>query len=863
VTDLSRAPLRLTLATAVVTAVATFGLVRLVSSGPWIWLSLVLILVITVVGHLCRSTSLPRPLIIAAQVVAAALAITALRAHAAAVAGFLPGPGALHLLSAQFSAGRTDIVRESAPAHDTLGITTIMLTISAAFAVLIDAIAVTYRRAVLTGIPLLTVYLIPATRETGGLSWLAFITIAAGYLGLVSADGRDRLGRWGRTVEHSGAIRTAQGANPFDSPHSAMARRIITLAIAAALVVPWFIPTLPHVFIGDGGSGRSVGGGPVSLSQTVDLRNSLSTSTAVPLLSYTTSSANPRGDYLRMSVLDSFDGTSWTIGAEPVSDVATFAAPPIFGLTDPGIAKPAVTTSVTVVGNFTFNTVPTPYAPRSVSGLPNLLYDPDTLVINTGQTVGESRQGQKYTVSSVDVTPTYAQATAAPPVVDNAGLAQFLQLPSDLPAEVRSIAQQVTAGASTPFLKALALQNYFLTNFNYSLSVPAGDGNSAILAFLKNKVGFCQQFAGTMAAMARALGIPAVVAVGFTSGTKQPDGSYIVTTHDAHAWPMLYFQGLGWLRFEPTPSIASSGRGEQPAWTEPNGSTSGTTTSNATATVGATPQPTSSTSICGVSEIARLSPGCRDFGGSGAATRQAFGSLGPLGAVLRWFTRWFLTGSAAVVAVKLLTLVLALIATFPAIGRLLRRRARRSMVRQAQRYLARVAETGTGAAEQLPTAKGRGGRRPRRPDRSELTDLAAAAWSELRESAEDLGYTWADSDTPREAAVRLTAAAGLDEPATAAIGRVTALTEQVRYSPTAVVDPATLQGIAGDLRTVRGALAGHADRATRLKAAILPNSSLALLRDRRDRTSLRAYRLLGSGRHESRSDRDQDRDQAG
>ena len=61
------------------------------------------------------------------------------------------------------------------------------------------------------------------------------------------------------------------------------------------------------------------------------------------------------------------------------------------------------------------------------------------------------------------------------------------------------------------------------------------------------------QFASTMAVMARTLGIPARVAVGFAPGEKLAKGGYLVGAHDAHAWPELYFQGVGWVRFEPTP----------------------------------------------------------------------------------------------------------------------------------------------------------------------------------------------------------------------------------------------------------------------------------------------------------------------
>ena len=68
-----------------------------------------------------------------------------------------------------------------------------------------------------------------------------------------------------------------------------------------------------------------------------------------------------------------------------------------------------------------------------------------------------------------------------------------------------------------------------------------------------------------MALMARILGIPARVGIGFLPGQAGKDGEYIVRMHDMHAWPELYFQGVGWVRFEPTPSARVA---TTPTWTD-------------------------------------------------------------------------------------------------------------------------------------------------------------------------------------------------------------------------------------------------------------------------------------------------------
>ncbi|HEU5427867.1 MAG TPA: DUF3488 and transglutaminase-like domain-containing protein [Actinocrinis sp.] len=837
-TQPGRAPLRLTVAAGVATATAAVGLERLVQAGPWLTICLALILVIGAAGHLARTARLPRPLVVLAQILAALLALTLLRAADNAIALIIPGPGALRELADQVAAGRADITHEAPPAAATPGITTIVAIICAAFAILIDAIAVTYRRAVLAGLPLLAVYLIPATRRPGGMSWLAFAVSAIGYLSLVSAEGHDRLNRWGRALGGPARV-PGELSGPVSNPHSSLSRRITSTALAAALVLPWFIPTLPGVFKTGGNGGVGDGSGTISIDQSVTIQKSLTSQSPVPLLRYTTDSGQVRSDYLEMSVLDKFDGNRWVSGSLPQSPLDNSASLTIPGLTTSGIKQTSVVTRISVIGNFAFNAVPTPYAPSNVTGINQPLYDPSTLEIVPGDAANRSREGLRYTVTSTDVVPTSEQADSATGPLDP-GLSRYLQLPSNFPADVRAKAQQITAAGQTPYEKALDLQDWFLANFTYSLNVPAGDGNSAIEAFLKDRKGFCQQFAGTMAAMARSLGIPAVVDVGFTPGTAQTDGTYVVTTHDAHAWPMLYFYGLGWLRFEPTVSIQTSGRGSSPSWTH---ITPGQLHSSGGATQSSqkpTANPSATASNC-PAQIRRISGGCESSGNDGTlAASRPFASWGPFGVIPRWFEHWFLTGSAAQIGGKLAVLVLLLLAAVPALGRLGRRRKRRVLVKQAERYLARAARGEVPEVSRSGSAIG--GHWRQDAQRSPMATIALAAWAELRECADDLGYEWVDSDTPRQAASRLTAAARMDDEAREAFGRVTTLTERARYAPTEQYDQPTLRALPRDLRTLRGALAEHASRANRIRAAILPSSSLTRLRERRERVSASIYR---------------------
>jgi hypothetical protein len=102
----------------------------------------------------------------------------------------------------------------------------------------------------------------------------------------------------------------------------------------------------------------------------------------------------------------------------------------------------------------------------------------------------------------------------------------------------------------------MALQEWFTTSGGFRYSTAVADADADMASFLGRRVGYCEQFAAAMAVMARTLGIPARVMVGFTSG-RVHDGVWSITDSDAHAWPELLMGSAGWVRFEPTPRADS------------------------------------------------------------------------------------------------------------------------------------------------------------------------------------------------------------------------------------------------------------------------------------------------------------------
>ena len=130
------------------------------------------------------------------------------------------------------------------------------------------------------------------------------------------------------------------------------------------------------------------------------------------------------------------------------------------------------------------------------------------------------------------------------------------EVPANLPSLVRSTVKTVIAGAKNPYQRAKALSDYFRdgqNGFIYSLSTKAGDSGSDLVDFLVNKAGYCQQYAAAMGIMLRVAGIPSRVVLGYTHAAPDGNGTFSITSHDAHAWVEGYFTGLGWIAFDPTP----------------------------------------------------------------------------------------------------------------------------------------------------------------------------------------------------------------------------------------------------------------------------------------------------------------------
>jgi transglutaminase-like putative cysteine protease len=252
------------------------------------------------------------------------------------------------------------------------------------------------------------------------------------------------------------------------------------------------------------------------------------------------------GRYWRLSGLSDFDGTTWTLTDADLVDTAG-------SFNDP--AGPVqILQQYVVVGRLGGRLVPSAYEPVQVAQ-PGIGWQDET-----GSLLLADRplaRGQTFNIAANIALPppeVLAAATSSSPPADD-----LFALPADFPVEVAQLARDVTADAATPYAQALALQSYFRDNFVYDIDVQRGHSDSAIVSFLRERRGYCEQFSATFAAMGRAVGLPTRVAVGFTSGELRSDGSYHVLGRHAHAWPEVWFDGIGWVLFEPTPGRGAPG----------------------------------------------------------------------------------------------------------------------------------------------------------------------------------------------------------------------------------------------------------------------------------------------------------------
>ncbi|MFF7131481.1 MULTISPECIES: transglutaminaseTgpA domain-containing protein [unclassified Streptomyces] len=764
---------RLALCAWAATLMAACALLPLVEPVTWIVQAAFLLGVQTVTGAVARRIPLARPLTVAAQALVTLAMLTLIFARDHAFLGLIPGPGAFVHFGDLLQQGGDDIARYAIPAPlESDGIKLMVFGGVLVVGLMVDTLAVTFRSAAPAGLPLLALYSVAAGLSEGHGDWLWFLVAAIGYLLLLLAEGRDRLSQWGRVF---GGAPRSPGVDSGPVAPVRTGRRIGVASLGIALVVSAVLPSMNGGLLDATGAGVGAGngnGGTISaVNPLLSLRDSLNVDEDRQVLSVRTGSNDISNLYLRIVSLDDFDGRTWKPSKRSIGAVPKDFPTPIGLGSD--VKRTEVETTISAANWYEQSYLPMPYPPSGVQVRGNWRYEPEGMALVGDH--GQNTRGLTYDVKSLDVEPTAEQLAAAPappPALER----DYTELPDSLPAVVAKTAREVTAGAKNPYEQAVALQDYFAVTggFEYDTQVQVGDGPNAIANFLRDKQGFCVHFSFAMAAMARSLGIPARVAVGFAPGTPQADGTVSVGLKDAHAWPELYFEGVGWTRFEPTPT-----RGTVPSYTIPEvGGSVDPGVARPSAGSSTAPSASASASDSCSPQLRKLDA-C-DSASPAAAAAQDGG--GPWWAVQgQW---WYLK----LLFWTLLGLVVLSVPLMPMLWRLRTRSVRLG-------------------------AHGRSD--------ADAAAYTLAAWQELTDTAWDFGIAPDDSQTPRKAAARIVRLGHLEPTAAASVHRVADAVEQVLYAP----HPRPTAGLAQDVLRVIGGLRESVSRGTRARALIAPRST--------------------------------------
>jgi transglutaminase-like putative cysteine protease len=185
-----------------------------------------------------------------------------------------------------------------------------------------------------------------------------------------------------------------------------------------------------------------------------------------------------------------------------------------------------------------------------VTRLPGTALDP--LAWETARPLSS---GDDYQVRAALANPSIEELRAAGSAYPQWVLDRYLQIPGEIAPRIREQAASLTLGVESPYDKAAVITNYLRQDIQYQdVLDPAPKGIDPILwVMFDYKKGFCNYYATAEVLMLRSIGIPARMAVGFAQGEyDQESKSYTVRKKEAHAWPEVYFPGIGWVEFEPT-----------------------------------------------------------------------------------------------------------------------------------------------------------------------------------------------------------------------------------------------------------------------------------------------------------------------
>jgi transglutaminase-like putative cysteine protease len=778
---------RITLVAAAATLLSALPLSSVFATWSWLIDAVIVVITTTGIALVIRSLRAATWVATPAMTVGFLFVLTWVFHSGHEFLGLIPTPQTFGHFNSLLTSAGGDMRDMGVPVADREGLLFLSTLGIGAVAILVDLFTIVLRRPALTGLPMLAIYSVPVAVRQDSVNFLPFAAGAAGFLWLLATDNVERVRRFGRRFTGDG--RDVDAWEP--SPLAAAGRRLALAGVTAAIVLPLAVPGSNTGLLdkfGPTGGGAGIGnglgrGGGSSVDLYAVLSGELNNDRTFDMVKVQTNDPNPY--YLRFGVADEVTPSGFRNRSPGGGQSATNGLPAPAVEPGAGVSLQAYHAQVQIL-SLDMNALPIYLQPTKTDKLDSSwLYDRANQVIYSRQ---RNSRGKKYGFDYVrpEYTPDVLRGTkpldAADPIQR-----QYTTVPR-VP-EVEQKVAQIIAGKLTPYDKVRAIHSYFSADngFQYSLQTKSGTSGSAIVDFLNNKQGFCEQYSAAMAWLVRAANIPARVAFGFSRGSNRNGETWTLTNRNLHAWTEVYFDRIGWVPFDATP--AASVDGVDSAWA---------------------PDPNRPQNVPGGS-AAREDlpiPGGPNQNGSAAPSGGPHEDRGGLasgaGVVTTSATPWPTWTLLGVVIALVLLLA-------PVLWRsLVRRRRRPDRIAGPPPLAVAVA---AGSRDVVVTDDGAMDLARRR---------AHAAWDELVDTMIDYRLPVDLATTPRVTSERLITAAALDEWAATGAQLLGHAEERARYAR----QPLRSDDLTGSLRAVRDAISQRVSWRTRLRAIFLPASVL-------------------------------------
>lgn len=587
-----RTSTRMTFAAGWAAALGAVPLAAVYEGWSWLWYTWAAIAAVIAAHLAVRSTRLPALLAPVAGLLGLLVYLTLVFAGRDAIFGLIPTPSSMITLVDTVRDGLVDVHDLAAPVPAHSGLVLLTAGSVGLVTIAIDIIAVVLRRPAAAGLALLGLYAVPTAVAEDGVKWPLFVVGAMGYLVLLMAEGRDRLLRWGRPIGGDAPV-PGRATLDEETPLPLTGQRIGAVALAIAVIAPVFVPGLTSHALSDltrtgGGDGLGTAGGQIAINPFTQLADRLKQPTPTRL--FHAASDVPDLYNFRLMTLDNYTTRGWERRNLNAGDPANSALGRLDGpdfQTDLSNTESRYHLTISIDAAYNGDSLPTAFYPTQISGVTSdWHYDSRGAVLQNPTARANS---QHYTLDGYNAVPSQEQLQLSSGDIPQ-NVQQRWGSATNVPDEVKQTVATIIKDKNTPYERARALNDYFRDGthgFLYSTQTTPGNSGSALVDFLRNKRGYCEQYSSAMGIMLRVAGIPSRVVIGFLH-PNNGEGSWDVSSSDAHAWVEGYFAGIGWAPFDPTPRDYS-GRvdpGYAPGQATPSTEPSSTDTASSSVTPG-------------------------------------------------------------------------------------------------------------------------------------------------------------------------------------------------------------------------------------------------------------------------------------